>query len=89
MFFIVIIRIIITTCGGNLTINRNTKTVYLPEIIKYYWKDFGGSRKSVVQTVQTLVANPLAADIAYMLKDNDKPRVVVIPFDWTFCIEYE
>ena len=63
--------------------------MYLPEIIKYYWKDFGGSRKSVVQIVHSLVSNQLAADIAHIVKENDKPRVVIIPFDWTFCIQLE
>jgi hypothetical protein len=59
----------------------------LPEIFKWYWRDFGENKQAVLATVMRLVGKEswLYQDIVKYV-DLQKPKVVYSPFDWRFVL---
>lgn len=59
----------------------------LPEVFKWYWRDFGGSKKAVLNQVMFLLGKDTALfqDIQQHI-DQNKPRIGHIPFDWKYAI---
>ena len=66
---------------------RKNRTLMLPEIFKWYWRDFGGSKKAVLNTVTQLLGHDttLFQDIAQYI-DQNKPRIGYIPFEWKYAM---
>lgn len=64
-----------------------TKTLLLPEIFKWYWRDFGESKKAVLTTVLHLLGRDswLTQEILKHI-DQNKPKIAHIPFDWRFVL---
>ena len=65
---------------------RATKTLYLPELIQFYWKDFGGSYVSVCAMVQNDGEPTVQADLRNLLAVTAHPKVVFVPYDWNACL---
>jgi hypothetical protein len=65
---------------------RTSKTIAVPELLKFYWADFGGTRRKVVAFIATLVEEGLAKQLELILADQAKPKVVFIQYDWSFSI---
>jgi hypothetical protein len=64
-----------------------SKTLLLPEIFKWYWRDFGESKKAVLATVLLLLGkdSSLSHDIVKHI-DPNKPKIAHLPFDWRFVL---
>lgn len=63
-----------------------TKTLYLPELIQFYWKDFGGSYVSVCAMVQNDGEPTVQVDLRNLLAVTAHPKVVFVPYDWNACL---
>eukprot|EP00602_Paraphysomonas_sp_CaronLab_P003946 CAMPEP_0185018462 /NCGR_PEP_ID=MMETSP1103-20130426/1172_1 /TAXON_ID=36769 /ORGANISM="Paraphysomonas bandaiensis, Strain Caron Lab Isolate" /LENGTH=1414 /DNA_ID=CAMNT_0027548275 /DNA_START=447 /DNA_END=4691 /DNA_ORIENTATION=- len=68
-------------------VDSKTRTLLLPEVFKWYWRDFGGSKKAVLNTVLLLIGrdSKLYDDITKYV-DQTKPRISHIPYDWTLVL---
>ena len=61
------------------------KVLYLPELLKWYSKDFGGTTKNILTNVRQLLGKDtqLFEDITRHI-DQNKPNIAYIPFNWNF-----
>jgi hypothetical protein len=64
---------------------RPNKTLYLPELFKWYSKDYGGTPKEMLQAILSLLGkdHSLHDEICQFI-ELKKPTLVFIPFDWKF-----
>lgn len=75
--------------NGNSTTG---KTVWLPDVLRYYWKDFGGNRAKVLHNVMKLVNRDMQGKLHQIITASNnsatasKPKVNFIAFDWTEMI---
>ena len=83
-------------CAANyiehfLWVEHSTKTVWLPEMFRFYWKDFGGNRAKVLSNICTklLAGTQFGAELEPILcGSNAKPKVNFVTFDWTEMIVF-
>lgn len=64
------------------------KTVWLPDLIRFYWKDFGGNRAKVLHNVMKLSNREMQAKLDAVINSsaNVKPKVNFVSFDWSEMI---
>jgi len=68
------------------------KTVWLPDVLRFYWKDFGGNRAKVLHNVMKLVNREMQVKLDAIITASNtsatasKPKVNFISFDWTEMI---
>ena len=68
------------------------KTVWLPDVLRFYWKDFGGNRAKVLHNVMKLVGRDVQVKLDAIIAASNssstasKPKVNFISFDWTEMI---
>jgi hypothetical protein len=62
---------------------RNAKTLYLPELLQFYWKDFNSSALVVCKVIMGDGPAALQAEVARLLEITQSPRIVYVPYDWT------
>jgi len=70
-------------------IDVDRRTVFLPEIFKIYWQDFGGHRKDIIKLLLIHAPKKLSDTLKAMLKqDKNLPSLVFDNLDWspTFVI---
>jgi hypothetical protein len=71
-----------------IQIDKKNKVIMVPEQFRWYWKDFGGAKMKVLNTVIHLCADtPVASEISELLKITQKPRISFVNFDWTFVLK--
>jgi hypothetical protein len=63
--------------------HRNTKSLYLPELLQFYWKDFNSSALNVCKAIMGDGPAALQADVAKLLELTQNPKIVYVPYDWT------
>lgn len=65
-----------------------SKTVWLPDLLRFYWKDFGGNRAKVLHNVMKLSNKEMQVKLDAIINQsaNTKPKVNFISFDWTEMI---
>jgi hypothetical protein len=70
-----------------LTAGSASRTLILPEIFKWYWRDFGENKQAVLATVLRLAGKEswLHHDIVKYV-DQHKPKIAHSPFDWRFVL---
>jgi hypothetical protein len=72
--------------------NDGPKTVWLPDVLRFYWKDFGGNRAKVLHNVMKLVNREMQVKLDAIISASNtsatasKPKVNFISFDWTEMI---
>eukprot|EP00603_Paraphysomonas_imperforata_P007903 CAMPEP_0114417838 /NCGR_PEP_ID=MMETSP0103-20121206/3177_1 /TAXON_ID=37642 ORGANISM="Paraphysomonas imperforata, Strain PA2" /NCGR_SAMPLE_ID=MMETSP0103 /ASSEMBLY_ACC=CAM_ASM_000201 /LENGTH=1467 /DNA_ID=CAMNT_0001586157 /DNA_START=55 /DNA_END=4455 /DNA_ORIENTATION=- len=67
----------------HIQVDKKNKSILVPEQFRWYWKDFGGAKMKVLNTVIHLCADTaVAAEIADLLKITQKPRIAFVNFDW-------
>jgi hypothetical protein len=72
----------------HIQVDKKNKSILVPEQFRWYWKDFGGAKMKVLNTVIHLCADTaVAADINELLKLTQKPRIAFVNFDWTFVLK--
>ncbi len=68
------------------------KTVWLPDVIRFYWKDFGGNRAKVLHNVMKLSHKEMQGKLEAIIaasnsaSANAKPKVNFISYDWSEMI---
>ncbi len=73
-------------------VQTKAKTVWLPDLIRFYWKDFGGNRTKVLQNVMKLSQKEMQVKLEAIIlasnsgNANNKPKVNFISYDWTETI---
>jgi hypothetical protein len=72
----------------HIQIDHKNKVILVPEQFRWYWKDFGGAKMKVLNTVIHLCADsPVAVEITALLKVTQKPRIAFVNFDWNFVLK--
>ncbi len=68
-------------------VDLKTKTAFIPDIVRFYWRDFGGNRNKVLYNVARLTVAPVKHQIEEILEGtNAKPKVNFIGYDWNETI---
>lgn len=68
-------------------VDSKSKTAFVPDVVRFYWRDFGGNRNKVLQNVAKLTTSPLRHQIEELVEGaNAKPRVNFIAYDWNETI---
>ena len=62
------------------------KTLHLPELIQFYWKDFGGSYMNVCALISKKGSSSIQADLKALMSATSHPKVTFTPYDWNACI---
>jgi hypothetical protein len=82
----------VTLPDASVTSRTNrVATITLPEIFKFYQRDFGSTRLEMIQNTFTAkkVGEALANQIAQALEVSDeKPKLEYTPFDWTATLSF-
>ena len=69
-----------------------SKTVWLPDVLRFYWKDFGGNRAKVLHNVLKLSNKEMQVKLEAIItacnssSTTSKPKVNFISYDWTEVI---
>eukprot|EP01041_Mallomonas_annulata_P008002 gene8002-16380_t len=68
---------------SQVLVDKSSRSVTLPEILRFYWKDFGGTRAKVLKYISLLTSPPLSTDLKILLADETtKVKVNFASFDW-------
>lgn len=62
------------------------RILYLPELIQFYWKDFGGSFMNVCSMAIREGSAAVQADVQNLLRVTSCPKVIFTPYDWNACL---
>ena len=69
-------------------VDHKNKTILVPEYFKWYWKDFGGAKLKVLNTVIHLCSDTtVASEINALLQITHKPRISFVNYDWSFVLK--
>lgn len=64
-------------------LDMDKKIVYLPELFRIYWKDFGGSRNEVIRKLYKYGPKSFSNNLKEMADKGIKPNIVFDVLDWS------
>jgi hypothetical protein len=65
----------------NVALDSKKNVLRLPDIMRVYWKDFGGERNSVVNLVRRHHSKQFSDTVK-----ASRPKITFHPMDWTPAI---